>query len=500
MPRELAKVLDGYGRVTRMGDVALLRELFLRDLFALLVIGCRRLDMQHQWVLDRCDEVQIEPDGYLDLWHREGFKSSILTFGKTVQDILRNPEITIGIFSHNRPIAKGFLRPIKREFESNALLKNLFPDVLWENPFKEAPTWSEDSGIVVKRRGNPKESTVEAWGLVEGMPIGKHFDVLIIDDLVTQDNAASPDMRDKTLEAWSLALNLGKRGGVRRMVGTRYHFGDAYGAVLERKAAIPRIYPAEVDGEPATFFSREELDQKRRDQGPYVYAAQMQLDPRKDSEVGFTLEWIRQYHGGTEGNTYVVIDPSSGKKLQRDKSDYTAAWVVTAGRDGNWYVEWFMRDRLNLLERINLVMWLHRTFSPRAIGYEQYGMQADIEAIRDEQQRQRYRFDITPLGGKLSKFDRIQGLTPLFEQGRMYFPPTMMVALKETGEMVDMMHIFRREEYEAYPYAGHDDMLDALARITDPELGVIWPKPEQTGRVAIRRHKRVPAHTAAWVA
>jgi len=33
--------------------------------------------------------------------------------------------------------------------------------------------------------------------------------------------------------------------------------------------------------------------------------------------------------------------------------------VVTAAADGNWYVRWFIRDRLNLIERTNLVFWMH---------------------------------------------------------------------------------------------------------------------------------------------
>ena len=73
--------------------------------------------------------VQESPDGHLDLWAREHYKSTIITFGQTIQDILRDPEVTVGIFSHTRPIAKGFLRQIKRELESNQTLKDLFPDI-----------------------------------------------------------------------------------------------------------------------------------------------------------------------------------------------------------------------------------------------------------------------------------------------------------------------------------------------------------------------------------
>ena len=34
-----------------------------------------------------------------------------------IQEVLRDPELTVGIFSHIRPKAKDFLRQIKTEFE-----------------------------------------------------------------------------------------------------------------------------------------------------------------------------------------------------------------------------------------------------------------------------------------------------------------------------------------------------------------------------------------------
>jgi hypothetical protein len=120
--------------------------------------------------------------------------------------------------------------------------------VLWADPQKESPKWSEDEGITVKRKGNPKEATVEAWGLVDGQPTSKHFDVLNYDDIVVESSVGTPEMIKKTTDALSNSYNLGKRGGKRRFVGTRYHYNDTYREIMDRGTVTPRLYPATVGG------------------------------------------------------------------------------------------------------------------------------------------------------------------------------------------------------------------------------------------------------------
>ena len=116
------------------------RVLCQQDLFFLLSRVCRRMDINRDWLFERCREVEANPNGYLDLWAREHYKSTIITFGLTIQDIIRDPEHCIAIFSLNRPIAKKFMSQIKQELTENVVLKGLFPSVLWANPEKEAPT------------------------------------------------------------------------------------------------------------------------------------------------------------------------------------------------------------------------------------------------------------------------------------------------------------------------------------------------------------------------
>ncbi len=127
MPKPNLKTIADYKKFSELflklapNDQHLMaRDMARTDLFFLLTVVLKRKDAVNQWILDRCKEVEESPDGHLDLWSRGHYKSTIITFAKTIQDILAshgdNPlpkwngvEITVGIFSCTRPIAKQFL-------------------------------------------------------------------------------------------------------------------------------------------------------------------------------------------------------------------------------------------------------------------------------------------------------------------------------------------------------------------------------------------------------
>lgn len=491
----------------------IVRHLCRTDLFFLLWFGLKRQDVAHPWLFERCHEFQREPNGYLDLWARDHYKSTIITFAGTIQAILASHgegaiderEQCIGIFSHTRPIAKGFLRQIKYEFETNSLLKTVFDDVLWDRPDKEAPKWSEDDGITVKRKSNPKEATLEAWGLVDGQPTSKHFTGMVFDDVVTRESVTTPDMIAKTTSALELSFNLGSQGDEwRRMIGTRYHFNDTYRTMMERMTFKPRIYPATadgtVDGEPV-FLTKEKLAKKRRDMGPYTFGAQMLQNPTADASQGFKREWIKHYEGTPDSiggtNRYLLVDAANGK---RPSNDYTAMWVVGLGADGNYYVLDMVRDRLNLTERADMVMKLHRKWKPKQVRYEKYGLMADVQHIRTRMKDETYSFEITEVGGQAPKNDRIRRLIPLFEQGKILLPQSLHRTDYE-GQVRELVSIFIEHEYVPFPVSMHDDMMDALARIEEPDVPLIWPKqaPEETEDAYSRSYNK-RKRASAWAA
>jgi len=457
------------------------RELGKTDLFFLLVFILESGFANNDWVYERCREFQADPDGHLDLWSREHFKSTIITFAGTIFLIINDPEVTVGIFSFNRPIAKGFLRQIKTVFEKNERLKELYPEIFYQDPAKEAPKWSEDDGIIVKRNGVPKEATIEAWGLIDGQPTSKHFRYLVYDDVVSVNSVTTPEMINKVTEALSISFNLGSNlGGGRRFVGTRYHYADTYSVLIARGAVNVRLYSAtkdnKVDGEP-WLWTKEILARKIIDMGPYVSSCQLFNSPVQEGEETFREEWIRYWIPKAEFfrklNMYILIDPANEKK---ETSDYTVIMVIGLGPDKNFYLVDMIRDRLSLSERTNRLFRLHQEYRPIGVGYEKYGMQSDISHVEGEQEIRQYRFTITPLGGNMRKIDRIKRLQPIFQAGRFYIPEKLM-RVDQKGNQHDFIDEFKRDEYSQFPYMTHDDMLDCMARITDADMKTFFPQP-----------------------
>ena len=457
-----------------------IRELCQVDLYYLLVRVCRRKDMIHPWIYARTREVEAEPNNCMDIWAREHYKSTIGTFGLNISDILNNPNITIGLFSHTRPIAKAFLRQIMRELEFNEILHNSFPDILWGKNVKASPKWSEDDGIIVRRTANPNEATIEAWGLIDGQPTSKHFLVLDYDDIVVRESVTTPDMIAKTLHALELSYNLGVTPhGVKRFKGTRWHYSDAYATVKERKTVKIREHPGKVGGTndgKSVFWSEDVHEEKRRIMGIYNYSAQILLNPKEDSLQGFQRAWIQFYTKVNEKklNKYILVDAASSKKKG---SDYTAMIVVGLGGDGNYYILDIVRDRLNLKERGDALFKLHRKWKPREVRYEKYGCMSDIEHYEDRMDKETYRFKIKEVGGQTSKADRIKRLLPIFENNQVFFPKSLH-RTNWDKKTEDLVHIFVEEEFLAFPVGSHDDMLDSLARICEPNMDLVFPKEE----------------------
>jgi len=514
MSAEFDSVVKAYAdchRDTNIDD-SFIRTLGQLDRYYLGVFLCNRHDMLHPWIYERCREVEEQRDSRLDLWARFHYKSSIITFLGTIQEVLCNPNITIGLLSFSARQAKPFLRQIMQEFDSNEKLKTLYKDILWEKPRLQAPKWAENEGICVRRSANPKEQTIEAHGLVDGQPTGRHFDLIIYDDVVVQESVSTPEQISKTTTQWELSLNLGSTHSPRyQYAGTRYSYGDTYGTILQRAAVKPRIhaatYSGTMDGEPV-FLTKERWEEIKKTTSSFTVACQQLLNPIAGSDIAFKEEWWQEWEVRPYTmNVYLMCDPAHSKKKT---SNRTAMAVVGVDANYNKFLLDGLCHRLSLSERWDNLKKL-RTKWKRApgirevkVGYERYGAQADIEHFKEMMRIEGSSFPIYELnwvggGGSQSKKDRIQRLEPDLKDGSFFFPyPTdknhltssqidykerkqdflnskKILCKNEEGKLYDLSNWVKENEYCLFPSI-HPDFLDALSRIYDMDAMPPMPR------------------------
>lgn len=471
------------------------------DRYYLLIKMLRRLDAWHPWIYARCREVESAPDGFCDIWAREHFKSSLITFAGGIQEIVKDQEITIGLFSHTKPIAKGFLAQIQRELESNEPLIETFPDVFYANPAKESPSWSLDGGLIVRRQSNPKEATIEAHGLVDGQPTSKHFSLLVYDDVVTRESVNTPEQIQKTTEAWELSDNLGTAGGRKWIIGTRYHYADTYAEIIKRGAAKARIYPAThdgtMDGRPV-LFTEGEWARRVRDQGEATVACQLLANPLAGHQRMFNVQDLQSYEvRPLTLMGYLLIDPARSVKKE---SANTAMVVIGIDHAGNKYLLDGIDHKVDLMDRWKWMrdLWWKWKQAPGIVGlhvgYERFGAIADLDYFHERQKIESANFEIVelewPRDGERSKHDRVQRLVPdikghrfylpyptdedrltkiqrnMIEQGYEYRVSRPILRLDENGQKYDLTERFKLQ-VSYFPFGGLVDVIDAVSRIYD---------------------------------
>lgn len=478
-------------------------ELGRHDRFFLLTHLLHRTDAVHPWLYARCREVESEPDNYLDLWARGHYKSTIITFAGTIQEILKDPEITVGIFSHTKSISKAFLRQIKQEFSGNELLKHLYKYVLYQNPEKDSPLWSEDAGIIVKRPTNPKEATVEAWGLVDGQPVSKHFRLLVFDDTVTRESVNTPDQILKTTESWELAQHLASTTPRKWHIGTRYNFGDTYGQLIERDAVKPRVYAATEDGSPdgkPVFLAPEVWEKIKKESSTQTIACQMLQNPIAGSEQEMQPDWLRKYEIRPRTlNVYILGDYAGSRKSTGSSS--TALIAIGVDAQLNKYLLDGACHKMGLEERWTRLRDMRRKWLREPgiqvveVGYERFGAQSDIEHFETMMRLEGDSFPITelnwPRDGDFPKDNRIRRLIPDLKNWRFFFPyigemtklqreamhqgndfliSKPIKVKNDEGRLYDLMEYFVKNEYVFFPATTKKDMLDAMSRIYDMQL------------------------------
>jgi hypothetical protein len=310
--------------------------------------------------------------------------------------------------------------------------------VLYDNPKTYAPIWRRDR-LIVKRKTNPAVPTIEAQSIMQ-LRTGRHYRLRIYNDMVNETNITDTDtdQRGKVMVQFELSMSLKTHDSDRMWLeGTRYHYADAHGVIIERGTLKPRIYPAtdngRLDGNPV-FLEKSDWEKIKRNQKSVV-AAQMLLNPVEGHANTFTLDWARPYKIKPRlVNIYILCDPSLGR---RRGSDRTAIAVIAIDTNGDRYLIDGYCHRMKLSERWTAISQLYKKYNAERekghvagiwVGYERYGMQADTEYFEEQMFIHKIEgLQIEEVSwvreGPQSKVARIGRLEPFFRESNFWLPP-----------------------------------------------------------------------------
>lgn len=421
----------------------------------------------------------------LYLLQRGSIKTGVITVARNVQRILVNPEIRILISSNKAENAQDMLREIKGHLV-NPILLQLFPEILYPDPARQSPKWTE-SDLIVKRTGSPKESTVETIG-VTGELTSKHYDHMTFDDVVGKENSQTREARQQVKKFLQIAQSLADPGATQDFVGTPWDLDDAWAWLKEQRAAglpvglyempcwVPDPAGVEVPGYgpvratfPERFFvdvdltrdepGKENLLFIRKIKGTAEFAAQYLLNPVPSETAYFPRDKItvrarRELPPADRLWTVMTVDPAISTK---DWADYSALAVTGFDGDGLMHLLDLRRGRW---EESELIAQIYDAYARHpqihVIGFEAIAWQKMFRHLMvSEGERRGLYLPVVKLerDTKQAKNTRIRALEPYWSAGEI-------VIAAECPAREDFLE--EAERWRPDKENTHDDLLDAV--------------------------------------
>lgn len=187
----------------------------------------RLMQHQHRWA-----------ERNLGLSWRGSGKTTVRTIVRAIWRFLKDPNDRILLASRSSTNAVAMLSEIKAKARSERFV-DVFGDVV-------GPRWEEAAITVAGRTREAKEPTINTIG-IDSAVASMHYDAILFDDLVDEENARTAHMRDKVRTFfYKTLLPTLEPGGELSGSGTRYHHLDMNGHLSENEMAGERtiILPA----------------------------------------------------------------------------------------------------------------------------------------------------------------------------------------------------------------------------------------------------------------
>lgn len=383
------------------------------------------------------------PDN-LQLVFRGAGKSTTCTITKILHLLAKDPNIRVLIASKTSSQAEAFLKEIKGHLESNDRFRELFGT--YYDP-QRVGKWDNREIEVAPRTTHAKEASVTCVSVGSAV-VGKHFDVAVSDDLVDEENSRTKYMRDRVKQWYYQTLDpcleppdprVPHRGEHHRL-GTRYHFDDLYGHLmaheLKRKTQIIPALDAKGRSPWPEKYPSKWFKEKKRKSGTIIFNAQYQCDTEAMKGEIFQYDDCQRVKDSdvpSDARVFMGVDLAISEK---EASDRFAIAVVAVDAAQNYYVIDFFEGHLRFGKQTAKILQYYKKHDPVRCAIETNAYQAaQYQNLQDDDE------GADGSGGKnlrlkaihtdKDKITRAWKLSPVFEDGRMYFTQGTMVLAEQ---------------------------------------------------------------------
>jgi len=367
----------------------------------------------------------------LILLPRGTYKTTLITVGRILQKIAQNKNIRILIESETYDQGVDILNMIKTHIESNQLFRALYGEL---DKNKTDRRWREDAIEVYGRTIIDRNPTV-AVGSIGKVNVGSHYDLVVADDWVSDNNINTSEQIEKVKNHWKAMHSVMLPHSELILVGTRWNYDDLYGHIIDDPALNEEYRPfikASHNADGSLFFPEELSDkflQLQKDtQGPYMFSCLYDNNPLPAEKQEFKGKWFKFYNSFDDIKDlglefYLANDPAISEKKQGCDA---VTLVGGVDEDNNLYVVDYFRGQLTPDEFIEKNYAFAEEYPPVLVGIETNAFQKSlIYGFMDKAKEKNWYLPIREIFQTQDKIQRIRGIQPRFAAGKIFIRKDM---------------------------------------------------------------------------
>ena len=363
-----------------------------------------------------------------------------------------NPKLKLMQITHTAELAFRFGRKV-RDLIDSPEYKQVFPDVSLKADNKSAGRWETNKGGEAFYAG------------IGGAVTGRGADLLVLDDIHSEQDAMSPRALDNAWEYYSSGPRQRLQpGGSIVVVMTRWSTKDLTGRLLAKQAEekadkweiveFPAIFPDSGNVLWPEYWELHELEAIKASLPVAKWSAQWLQNPTSEEGAILKREWWKIWDKEEIPNMQYVIQSYDTAYSKKETADYSAitTWCVFRPEEEGGPPALLLLDvkkgRWDFPELKRIAFDEYKYWEPDTVIIE--AKASGMPLTHELRQIGIPVINYSPGKGQ-DKIARVNAVSPLLEAGMVYVPET-----RWAEELV--------EECAAFPYGDHDDLVDSTTQ------------------------------------